>query len=92
MKCKIEELQTKHLELKETCKLQQDEIYQLKLLTKKVKVLSEASDYALGSLTYLAIEYDDFRIKIAETIKLPLLDLIIVLDKSKSTKRKLQLN
>ena len=35
MKCKIEELQTKNLELKETCRLQQDEIYQLKLLTKK---------------------------------------------------------
>ena len=70
MKCKIEELQTKNLELKETCRLQQDEIHQLKLLTKKVKILSEASDYALGSLAYLANEYEDFRIKIAESANL----------------------
>ena len=70
MKCKIEELQTKNLELKETCRLQQDKSYQLKLLTKKFKILSEASDYALGSLSYLANEYDDFRIKIAESANL----------------------
>ena len=53
------------------------------MLKQDVSILIEKTDYILGSLTYLADEYDDFNVKLTANSQVSQKHLIDICDKKK---------